>query len=311
MLLRCARLALDPPNYKLRTRMEPVPAPSGCNVKISEFRTIAPCGPRTERTEQIAMMLPTLDHKVLADVASQVVVRPYPAGTVIIRQGDAADRFFIIQDGEVDVEISAAGGTAPRVVNHLGRGDYFGEIGLLTGSTRNATVRTTRETQVMELDRDGFMTMISTSDLTSQELSRVMRQRVIANGFALALPSLDARQAASLAERFQHRHYDAGQAIVRQGEPSDAFYVLTRGACEVVCRTPSGGDAVIGQLAQGDFFGETGLLRGVPETATVRAGPDSDAEVLALDAEGFRSLSQDVKLAHEEIANVMRMLRVR
>ena len=311
MLLRCARLALDPPNYKLRTRMEPVPAPSGCNVKISQFRASAPRTRQTERTEQIAMMLPTLDHKVLADVASQVVVRPYAAGTAIIRQGDAADRFFIIQNGEVDVEVAAADGAAPRVVNHLGRGDYFGEIGLLTGSTRNATVRATRETQVMELDRDGFMTMISTSDLTSQELSRVMRQRVIANGFTLALPSLDTRQAASLAERVCNRHYDAGQAIVRQGEPSDTFYVLTRGACEVVCRTPSGGDAAIGQLVQGDFFGETGVLRGAPETATVRAGPDTDAEVLALDAEGFRTLNQDLKLAHEEIANVMRMLQVR
>src|SRR5262245_813164 len=311
MLLRCARLVLDPPNYKLRTRMEPVPAPSGCNVKISEFRTRAPRGPRSERTEQIAMMLPTLDHKALADVASQVAVRPYPAGTPIIRQGDAADRFFIIQDGEVDVEVTAAEGGAPRVVNHLGRGDYFGEIGLLTGSPRNATVRTTRDTQVMELKRDGFMTMISTSDLTSQELSRVMRQRVIANGLAFALPSLDARQAASLAERVQPRHFAAGQPILRQGEPSDAFYLLTGGACEIVCRTPSGGDAVVGQLAQGDFFGETGVLHGAPENATVRAGPDADADVLALDAEGFRSLIQDFKLAHEEIASVMRTLRVR
>jgi cytochrome P450/CRP-like cAMP-binding protein len=311
MLLRCTQLALDPPNYKLRTRMEPVPAPSGCNVKISEFRTAAPRAPRAERTEQIAIMLPTLDHKVLADVASQVVVRTYPGGTAIIRQGDAADRFFIIQDGEVDVEVAAADGAAPRVVNHLGRGDYFGEIGLLTGSTRNATCRARRETQVMELERDGFMTMISTSDLTSQELSRVMRQRVIANGLAFALPSLDARQVASLAERVRPRHFAAGQSIVRQGEASDAFYLLTSGACEIICRTPSGGDAVIGQLARGDFFGETGVLHGAPETATVRAGPDGDADVLALDAAGFRSLIQDFKLAHEEIANVMRTLRVR
>jgi cytochrome P450/CRP-like cAMP-binding protein len=310
MLLRCTRLSLDPLNYKLRTRMEPVPAPSGCKVKISELRTVAPRGPRMERTEQIAMVLPTLDRKVLADVASRVVVRTYAAGTAIIRQGDAADRFFIVQEGELDVEVAAADGAAPRVMNHLGPGDYFGEIGLLTGSTRTATVRATRETQVMELDRDGFMTMISTSDLTSQELSRVMRQRVIANGFALVLPALDARQAASLAERVQHRHYDAGQAIVRQGEPPDAFYVLTHGACEVICRMPSGGDAVVGQLVQGDFFGEIDLLRGVPCTATVRAGPDANADVLALDAEGFRSLIHDLKLAHEEIANVMRMLRV-
>jgi cAMP-dependent protein kinase regulator len=263
-----------------------------------------------ERAEQIAMVLPTLDRKVLADVASQIAFRTYAAGTTIIRQGDAADRFFIIQDGEVDVEVAAADGAAPRVVNRLGPRDYFGEIGLLTGSTRNATIRATRETQVMELGRDGFMTMISTSDLTSQELSRVMRQRIIANGLAVALPSLDARQTASLAERVEHRHYGPGQTIVRQGEPSNAFYVLTRGACEIICRTPSGGDAVVGQLVQGDFFGEIELLRKVPRTATVRAGPDADAEVLALDAEGFRPLIQDLKLAHEEIANAMRMLRV-
>jgi cytochrome P450 len=45
-ILRCARLSLDPSSYKLRTRMEPVPAPSGCRVKILELRTAASCHPR-------------------------------------------------------------------------------------------------------------------------------------------------------------------------------------------------------------------------------------------------------------------------
>ena len=63
---------------------------------------------------------------------------------------------------------------------------------------------------------------------------------------------------------------------------------------------------MVAQLVQGDFFGEMGLLRGVPRTATVRAAPDTDVEVLALDADGFRSLIKDSSLAHEEIANVMR-----
>jgi cAMP-dependent protein kinase regulator len=212
----------------------------------------------------------------------------------------------MIREGEVDIEVAAGDGAAPRVVNHLGPGDYFGEIGLLTGATRNATVRATRDTQVMELDRDGFMTMISTSDLTSRELSHVMRQRVIATGLAVALPSLDARQVATLTDRIAHQQYAAGQDIVRQGEPSDAFYVLIRGACEVICRTPGGQDVAVAQLVQGDFFGEMGLLLGVPRTATVRAAPDNDVEVLALDADGFRSLIKDSSLAHEEIANVMR-----
>jgi cytochrome P450 len=45
VLLSCARLSLDPPNYKLLTRMEPLPAPSGCRVRILEFRTATPRGP--------------------------------------------------------------------------------------------------------------------------------------------------------------------------------------------------------------------------------------------------------------------------
>jgi cytochrome P450 len=53
MLLHCARLSLDPPNYKLRTRMEPVPAPSGCRVKISELRAATPRGPRMEQTDRL------------------------------------------------------------------------------------------------------------------------------------------------------------------------------------------------------------------------------------------------------------------
>jgi hypothetical protein len=54
MLLRCVRLSIDPPNYQLRTRMEPVPAPSGCKVKISEHRTHTTRRPQIERTEPVA-----------------------------------------------------------------------------------------------------------------------------------------------------------------------------------------------------------------------------------------------------------------
>jgi cytochrome P450 len=54
MLLRCARLSLDPPSYQLRTRMEPVPAPSGCGVRICEHRTHTTRRPQIERTEPVA-----------------------------------------------------------------------------------------------------------------------------------------------------------------------------------------------------------------------------------------------------------------
>jgi cytochrome P450/CRP-like cAMP-binding protein len=303
-LLRYTHLSMDP-HYKLQTRLDPLPLPQGFRIRIIESRSaatrIAP-----PSMQPLAMALPMLDRRVLADVSAHVAVKRYPPGTTIIRQGDIADRFFIIVTGEVEVEVTAGPHALPKVVNRLGPAAYFGEIGLLTGATRNATVRTTRETQLLELGRDGFMTMITEGDLTCQELSRVMRQRVIATGLAKALPVLDPSQAALVAAKVQHRRCTKGSDIVRQGDPADTFYVIVRGTCEVICRTPTGGQTVVAQLVQGDFFGEIGLLLGVPRTATVRASFQDDVELLALDAEGFRSLIREAKLAHEEIALVMR-----
>jgi CRP-like cAMP-binding protein/cytochrome P450 len=304
-LLRQARLSLDPSDYKLKTRLAPTAHPAGCNIRITERRSAVRSAAASPK-KQVTIALPTLDRRVLADVVSQGVVKVYPAGRTIIRQGEIADRFFIVVKGEVEVEVTSSPDARPRIVNRLGPADYFGEIGLLTGATRNATVRTTRETELMELDRDSFMTMITECDLTSQEMSHVMRQRVIATGLAMALPVLDPAQAAALAARIAHRSYARGTDIIRQGDPSDTFYVLVRGACDVICQTPTGGEAVVAHLVQGDFFGEVGLLLGVPRTATVRAGSQEDVEVLALDADGFRSLISNGQLAYEEIALVMR-----
>jgi CRP-like cAMP-binding protein len=304
-LLRSTRLAMHPAHYKLQTRLAPLPLPQGFQIRITESRSAAPRVSRSS-IQQLAMALPTLDRRVLADVSAHVEVKRYAPGTTIIRQGAIADRFFIIVTGEVEVEVTAGPRAIPKVVNRLGPAAYFGEIGLLTGATRNATVRTTRETELLEMGRDSFMTMITEGDLTCQEISRVMRQRVIATGLAKALPVLDPSQAAMVAARVQHRRYTKGNDIVRQGDPADTFYVILNGTCEVICRAPSGGETVIAHLVQGDFFGEIGLLLGVPRTATVRASIQDDVEVLALDVEGFRALIREAKLAHEEIAVVMR-----
>jgi cytochrome P450/CRP-like cAMP-binding protein len=301
VLLRMVRAELHPAGYVLRPVVSPLPAPEeACAIRVVEQRaSLTQAAAQARARQQVAMVLPTLDRKLLADMAARVVARSHVAGAVIVREGEVADRFFMILDGEVEVSQGAA------TVARLGSGRYFGEIGLLTGAPRNATVRATTEVTVMELDREGFLTMVEECDLTSQELARMMRERVVANQLTLALPSLDAGQAAALAPRIERQRFAAGEAIVRQGDPAHHFYILVRGGCEVSCRRPEGPEVSVGQLVEGDFFGETGLLLGVPRTATVRAG-DQGAEVLSLDRDGFRALTGPADLTHEEIARVMR-----
>jgi CRP-like cAMP-binding protein len=99
-------------------------------------------------------------------------------------------------------------------------------------------------------------------------------------------------------ERTTIRRYLPGQTIIRQGEPANSFFILTRGAASVRQNGPQG-ETEISTLKPGDFFGEVGLLSGAVRNATVRAIAPS--EVLELDAEGFRDLVESSQLTKDRV----------
>jgi hypothetical protein len=99
-------------------------------------------------------------------------------------------------------------------------------------------------------------------------------------------------------ERMQARRFLAGQTIIREGDPADSFFILTRGAASVRQNGPNG-EREISTLKPGDFFGEIGLLTGTPRNATVRATAPS--EVLELDAAGFRDLVESSQQTKDRV----------
>ena len=121
---------------------------------------------------------------------------------------------------------------------------------------------------------------------------------------ALALPRLSASQIAGVVPRFDTEVFPPGAVIIRQGDPARRFYIVLRGAVDVVNHHPAG-DIVIGSLGPGEYFGEIGLLQGRPRMATVRAAADSEAEVMALDEASFRALMTESQQTSEEIARQM------
>jgi len=85
---------------------------------------------------------------------------PMRAGEVVIRQGDEADRFYLIVDGTVEVTQQADGGPA-QVLRRMSRGEFFGEIGLLSGVPRTATVTAVGDGELVALDREPFLELVS------------------------------------------------------------------------------------------------------------------------------------------------------
>ncbi len=92
----------------------------------------------------------------LAAAAEEVVV---PAGGVVIREGDDADALWILADGELSV--SATGGDrAPRELPPVTAPGYVGELGLLHGIRRTATVRVLRDSTLLRIDGQDFLSAL-------------------------------------------------------------------------------------------------------------------------------------------------------
>lgn len=126
----------------------------------------------------LEVALPSLSKEQLVAATPQLERMNFHKGDVIIKQGDLADRFFILSKGEVEVLAENKDGSIHQL-SILKAGQYFGEVGLLTEGKRIATVKAfTNEVEVMALNRDVFKGLLENSEMSKEDVNRVMRQRV-------------------------------------------------------------------------------------------------------------------------------------
>jgi hypothetical protein len=110
---------------------------------------------------------PSLDH-----LAGRLVPLQFDAGTVIIREGEEGDRFYIVAEGTVDV--TSGGGNAST----LGAGDHFGEIALIRESPRTATVTAKTPVVLYALDRDDFLAAVTSHAPSAEAAEEVVSSRL-------------------------------------------------------------------------------------------------------------------------------------
>jgi sulfate-transporting ATPase len=130
-------------------------------------------------------------------------------------------------------------------------------------------------------------------------------EEVTRDQVARALNRLSPKQVEEISPKFVREHYSRGQTIIRQGDPADRFYIITSGQAEIFHEDLSGNITVLEPRLPGDYFGEIGLFKNQPRTATVRAPLDGEVEVLALDHGDFQGLLKDSKATEAHVAQEM------
>ncbi|MBN1991922.1 MAG: cyclic nucleotide-binding domain-containing protein [Anaerolineae bacterium] len=256
--------------------------------------------------QQIAAALPSLSKKDLAEVSAKLEPVKYNPGATIVQQGDPAEHVYIIIKGNVDVIFQHASGQEVTI-GHLSSGQYFGEMGLLEGGKRTASVRAAADTEVvaMQLDRDTLTDLMARSQMTKEQIIHLMRERATGQRLAEALPVLSQAELDEIMAKAKPTTFAPGDTIVHQGDTATEFYIITAGRVEVIEHRPDEQAVVITRLEAGQHFGELGLLRGGKRMNTVRAAADTEVEVVALDQATFRYLVQENKMVKAEIAHVI------
>ncbi|MEA2667201.1 MAG: hypothetical protein QOJ33_135, partial [Chloroflexota bacterium] len=134
-------------------------------------RTAPRPGRSLERARALALFAP-LDGVVLERLAAAFRPVSLPAGSVIIREGEPGERFYLIDSGEVSVQKNGA------EVARLGGGDYFGEISLLKQVPTTATVVASTDVEVLALDPDIFIDAITGSARARRVVDDVVARRL-------------------------------------------------------------------------------------------------------------------------------------
>jgi len=127
--------------------------------------------------EWLARVFPKLKASALMDASKRLRPMIYERGDIILRQGAPSDKFFIIQEGQVSVIRRTRDGGEVELAR-LGKGDVFGEMGVLTGNRRTADVRADTNVAVYALEWDDFKAVIDSSEPTVKDFMQIVEQRI-------------------------------------------------------------------------------------------------------------------------------------
>ncbi len=206
-----------------------------------------------------------LPPETLRALAGALQQRTVPAGATVVRQGERADSFYILAEGEATVSRQHSGGE--ELLAFLRPGDYFGEASLIRQTARMATVRALTDLRLLRLGAAQFHRLLA-GQVPEQTADAIAARDDLARCGLLS--HLGPRELELLRAHLAEESYPAGAVIVRQGDAGDRFYILRQGRCEVFVHDERG-ERLVNVLGPGDYFGEIALLQRSPRTATVCA----------------------------------------
>jgi cAMP-dependent protein kinase regulator len=117
-----------------------------------------------------------LDYNERQDIINRFDLMVVEAGRVIIREGDPGDAMYVVKDGALQVSTLDHNGKEV-VLARLGEGDIFGEVALITGRERTASVKTLKQSRLMKLRKEDFQDIVEKYDSVKTMVFKMVNER--------------------------------------------------------------------------------------------------------------------------------------
>jgi CRP-like cAMP-binding protein len=117
-----------------------------------------------------------LNYNERADIINRFELLVVEPGKVVIREGEPGDAMYVVKDGLLEVSTVDKNGR-DVVLAKLGEGDIFGEVALITGKQRTATVKTLKQSRLMKLNKQDFQEIVERYDSVKQMVLKIISER--------------------------------------------------------------------------------------------------------------------------------------
>ena len=225
-------------------------------------------------------------------------VKAFRAGEVIFERNGVGSSLFGIAQGSVLVEVDPKD---PKITVPIPAGSIFGEVGLISGRRRGATIRAGANTIVIEIPRTAALKLMAQVAEARETVNRITTERQILQIFKSGLTPADLAEVLPEAQTLEVK---AGQPIMVEGDEGDDLFIIRSGSM-IVEKMVGGKNVFLSYVPAGSYSGEMALLDGGRRTATVKAAIRS--QVVRLPGEPFRRLLAKkpalLKRMREEVAS--------
>lgn len=265
--------------YILGEKVEPADEPllRGKFNKMPRFTTVDEALGRIQKNVSLLSHITPLQLREF--MLDSEILAP-KKGDAVFRRNDYTSSFFCVVEGTVEVEINAE--TGQRI--SLAQGEFFGEMSLISGRRRSATVFAGEGCVLVETPRRSMNRLINSVDAVKREIDLAFIIRAIQQRFASKTSN---KELADIVADAEIRKYQPDEILFSEGDEGDSLHLVRVGSL-TISRNIGGKDIVLSYVPAGNYVGEMALLGDSKRSATVRAAVGT--ETIRLSAESFHKL---------------------